>query len=577
MKKRNTIIYIMTLILLMLICTDLEGALSESDHTNMMKHLKILNEDGWVDSSKNICNTIISRANYNWQDWHQFFENFYKINRPTKKLWNYLGYPAYYWFNNNVHYNVQRSHIDIYTHKIDSLFQRYQKFLATSMMQDSTMREALFVYVNEMAKLINKPQSLLEAELKDSVVLKIEQWINDYPKFFKKSSDTEPSKFPYVGYIRWQFAAILIDKQPLTDDRISHIIELFDISGQYADIFRNHRLYIADNLGMRAKDLTFIDTFMDLIPDTLTNHKYLSNRSYYYNDKQKSQDVYKAKGAINTFSYIGGYQENSFPDDMTPKTIDGFSVVVAHETNHRVDSDFIYRHDKWNSRRQQLLAQAGNDNMQFLRGNADYFQNAPQEFIASISNQWFTGSRHTLKHSIQRFEKGYHEPINQFLYFCDLYAVGGDTTRFYEIDTQGNIDMTKILLSRNDLGHITAVHLPDTTYTFDVDEEGNVTALDKSTTSTVMSNEIKSFYLGCNYPNPFNPATTISFSLPKKTQTRLIIYNMLGEIVATLADHQLAAGFHSLTWNAHSFASGIYFYQLTAGQYSKTRKMVLQK
>ncbi len=577
MKKLNKILFLMAFILLMQSSTKLEAALSDADRANMMKHLKILNEEGWVDSSKNICNTIISRSTYDWQDWHHFFDHFYKTNRPTKKLWNYLGYPAYYWFNNTVHYNVQRSHLDIYSHKIDSLFNRYHKFLATSMVQDSTTREALFVYVNELAKLINKPQSVIDTELKDSVIVKVEQWINEYPKFFKKSSDTEPSKLPYVGYIRWQFAAILIDLQPLSVDRVAHLIDLLDIKDRYAEIFKKYHIYIADNQGMRDKDLDFIDRFMALIPDTLTNHKYLSNRNYYYTDKQKSQDIYKSKGAINTFSHIGGYQENSFPDDMTPKSIDGFSVVVAHETNHRVDPDFIYQHESWNSRRQQLLAQAGDDNMQYLRGNADYFQNAPQEFIASISNQWFTSSQHTLNHGIQRFEKGYHEPINQFLYFCDLYAVGGDTTRFYEIDTQGNIDMTHIPLSRNEQGFITAVHLPDTTYAFDVDDNGNVNAFKKSMTRTEVSPKVKTFNLGDNYPNPFNPSTTISFYVPKTEKIRLTICNLLGQKVTTLANRYFNAGTHSLTWQAANFSSGIYFYKLTAGNHTKIKKMLLQK
>lgn len=92
----------------------------------------------------------------------------------------------------------------------------------------------------------------------------------------------------------------------------------------------------------------------------------------------------------------------------------------------------------------------------------------------------------------------------------------------------------------------------------------------------------KIFNLRQNYPNPFNPSTTIAFDLPRHSHARLEVYNLLGERVVTLLDRDLPAGGHRVTWNgADSFgrtaASGIYFYRLTAGDYSQTRKMMLMK
>jgi 5'-nucleotidase/UDP-sugar diphosphatase len=85
------------------------------------------------------------------------------------------------------------------------------------------------------------------------------------------------------------------------------------------------------------------------------------------------------------------------------------------------------------------------------------------------------------------------------------------------------------------------------------------------------------FSLDQNYPNPFNPTTTISFSLPKTSDVTLKVYNPLGQLVTTLVQNQLNAGVHQVRFNAADLSAGIYFYRLTAGSLTETRKMVLVK
>ncbi len=85
------------------------------------------------------------------------------------------------------------------------------------------------------------------------------------------------------------------------------------------------------------------------------------------------------------------------------------------------------------------------------------------------------------------------------------------------------------------------------------------------------------FTLGQNYPNPFNPNTQIRFTLPTRADVSLTIYNLLGQIVATPVDQELAAGEHIVNWSAGSNAAGVYLYRLTAGEFSETKKMILLK
>lgn len=80
-----------------------------------------------------------------------------------------------------------------------------------------------------------------------------------------------------------------------------------------------------------------------------------------------------------------------------------------------------------------------------------------------------------------------------------------------------------------------------------------------------------------NYPNPFNPTTTISFNLPNAEFTSLKVYDILGKQVAVLCEEDLAAGNHSIIWDASNNSSGVYFYKLISGNYSETKKMILSK
>lgn len=85
------------------------------------------------------------------------------------------------------------------------------------------------------------------------------------------------------------------------------------------------------------------------------------------------------------------------------------------------------------------------------------------------------------------------------------------------------------------------------------------------------------FSLSQNYPNPFNPVTVFKFGLPNNTFTKLVVYDLLGREVASLVNSQLTAGNYNIQWDASAYPSGVYFYRLTAGDFTDTKKMVLIK
>jgi hypothetical protein len=99
----------------------------------------------------------------------------------------------------------------------------------------------------------------------------------------------------------------------------------------------------------------------------------------------------------------------------------------------------------------------------------------------------------------------------------------------------------------------------------DVDEDANIAV------------QPVKFGLAQNYPNPFNPVTTISFSLAKPGHTTLTVYNVVGQVVATPVDNVMSVGHHNISFNAYNIPSGMYFYKIRSGEFTKVKKMMLMK
>ncbi len=83
--------------------------------------------------------------------------------------------------------------------------------------------------------------------------------------------------------------------------------------------------------------------------------------------------------------------------------------------------------------------------------------------------------------------------------------------------------------------------------------------------------------LAGNYPNPFNPVTTIRFGLPEQAAARVVLYDVLGRVVDVIADGDFDAGWHTVSVDGSQLASGIYIYQLETQSDVQIGKMILQK
>jgi hypothetical protein len=93
---------------------------------------------------------------------------------------------------------------------------------------------------------------------------------------------------------------------------------------------------------------------------------------------------------------------------------------------------------------------------------------------------------------------------------------------------------------------------------------------------------LKNYKLHSAYPNPFNPKTSIKFQIPQSQMVRIDIFDIQGKIVKILVNDTFMTGNHTVAWNGKNnygeyAAAGMYFYHLTAGNFSQTKKMILLK
>lgn len=94
---------------------------------------------------------------------------------------------------------------------------------------------------------------------------------------------------------------------------------------------------------------------------------------------------------------------------------------------------------------------------------------------------------------------------------------------------------------------------------------------------TQVNEFVNSYQLSQNYPNPFNPATKIKFSIPASSHVTLKVYNNVGQEISTLVNENLNSASYEVDWNASELNSGVYYYKISASDFTEVKKMILLK
>ena len=462
------------------------AGLSTEDSTSLTYHLEQVSA-GWLQPSVDTCNMILSDIHYDYEDYNLFFTDYFQNHHFTDDLSNYLWYPVFGWFDEQVHDNLQKALFPVFTDMMNGIMMTHLVELGTILENDVGIRQDLVNGHRFMFSYYRWGEiDSLKSETYDFYL----NHVLSYPSVFYKPNTIDTAAMPYVGWIKAQAFFNLVQSLPLTTQLKTEIANAIGLDSIYLDIWNNHSLVIIDNNGISERGLNQIRSYLSLIPQELLNLKGITVNDFLGNTGSRYLWMNTYYG-INIFGgEIGLYPENSFPDDIEPVYSEFFSMVLAHESNHVVDAFYICNDSILNKRKEDLIQAAGSDSLNYLRSMfADgIFQSAPQEFFASISNEWFTDSRHTIRLGINRFLNEIPHPINQALFFAEVYSLYGDTTLFFKIDSTGAIMREKVLLGRDENYHINKLYFNDSTYSFILDSEGNVISIELSCCAGTVGN-----------------------------------------------------------------------------------------
>jgi hypothetical protein len=168
--------------------------------------------------------------------------------------------------------------------------------------------------------------------------------------------------------------------------------------------------------------------------------------------------------------------------------------------------------------------------------------------------------------------------VRNYSYFAD-YFHDGENIIAAEVHA-GNAKNVTVAFDASIVGNGKTYFLRNgsTWHYYDAGDTPGAQVANKPTGVVMRSNELpRALTLYPNFPNPFNPSTTISYALPNALHVTLKIYNLLGQEVRTLVNETKAAGMYSVTFKASHLASGVYLCRLQAGNSVRTNKLLLMK
>jgi hypothetical protein len=297
---------------------------------------------------------------------------------------------------------------------------------------------------------------------REEVLIRVGLLISWFSDFYGRIPVIDAHQYPHWAWLRERAWRTWHGSQVPESDVIDHMMQIGLIDSARGAILRDHGVLIMDNSLLSDAQIRTIRSHLENIPASLHNLRGISV-SEFLGQAPSGLNLSGLGGGVNIFGFeIGDITENQFPSDATPRRADAFTVVVAHEINHIVDAYGVNRSTTLRSLKSSLIARAGTRAINYLRSMLPdgFFVSNPQEFVASIANQWLTSSVQTIQLGLKRFADGRPEPMHQALFMTEVYSCGSLTCPLYEVDLNGRMDVTPAWLERDEGGRIVRILSP---------------------------------------------------------------------------------------------------------------------
>ncbi|MHB8581039.1 MAG: glycosyl hydrolase 53 family protein [Ignavibacteriaceae bacterium] len=347
-----------------------------------------------------------------------------------------------------------------------------------------------------------------------------------------------------------------------------------------------HMAYIADSMGFQILiDFHLSDTWADpghqTKPAAWVNDSFAQLQTDVYNHVYGVLDTLRSIGVIPKWVQIGNEVGNGilWPDGKAPANMSNFAKLInsGYNAAKAVDSTIqviIHLEDGHNDAlfRQIFAGLKSNGAKWDIIGMSvyPYWANLSWQADDSLALITMKDMISLYNTKIMVCEAGYlyNQPVQANQYLLDLIAktksIGGLGVFYWEPESY-NWPINQVY----QLG------------AWDPKTKEPTAALDAflgiNVTSVTKEKSIPLNYDLKIYPNPFNPSTTIEYTLPKSSNTSIVIYDILGEQLVTLVDGLKQAGSYDLTWSAQNVPSGVYICVIRSGNFFETKKIVLLK
>jgi len=407
----------------------------------------------------------------------KYFEKYFNRNYLNNALRVNIGYPVFHWGNN--HKNLQMALSNVLMRHLEEFFAGHSSpsSISTAFKADNHRHNHIFCTLVFFVDIANSTK--LSSEYKLEVLTKLISILKLSRLGDIRNARIDKGKYPFVNSVKTQLLMTLFSFAKQSDE-LKLLSQSIALPGGREELLDIYNVLILDNCEFDNAQLRGVGSFVRSIPNhirmpiAITCYDKLISRE----NKLVSVHSFRSRRSFNVFgTKVGGRSENQFPKDYKKVEADGFMIVLAHEYNHNVDVTYVRSTDVLKRFKQQLLKKAGANRNNYLRSmfGDGFFENNPQEFIASLANQYFCSSKDMFLYALKKANEGNLNQINQFILMASIYA-DGNRTFFYRIDKSGDLRVVAVPSEKKE-GLVSAVLLDGKRYSFDY-KDGIIVKID---------------------------------------------------------------------------------------------------
>jgi len=435
---------------------------------------KISQTKRWLQQCVDECTGTFSRRDISAEQWETFFSDYLSENALTDPLRSYLWYPVFGWLSKETHDKLQRALVQPMIDNVVSAMGTHRSDWDKALVDDAVLYQTVMNSLRFLSWLggdyskVGQASSILSQSIKEEIFHVQCLLLSAYPQWLKADARLDSAKEPWAASVRAQVWMNLRNVEPLDNSRKTTISRLIGLTGLHLQIWDDYAILLIDNGVYDHDQVATVYSFLQAVPKQLVQCGAIGTFQG-WNGVRSGAEIFFLSSSGYISIWVGrpgeGKTTTEFPEDIARVETDIFGAILAHEFNHSVSYSCFTTEQK--EREKQLIEEAGREPLNYLRSMfGDVFVDGPQEFFASIANSYFADTSHLLRLALKRFDDGRRQPLDQFLFFADVYSLGTNETKGYRLPGTGKLSSYPILLERDGDGRIVAMTIRSETSRF---------------------------------------------------------------------------------------------------------------